>query len=108
MDPFTLAVIGLGIGGAIFGGVTGGAAARKQNQAIAEAASANIANLDKNIEQSRLGYLDVSQAASRQAQSQLGTARNAIGFDSGNSITQYIAAAVADDYASQFIRKTNE
>lgn len=93
--------------GALVGGMAANSAARKQNKGIAEAARANIANITKQQGQNRLSFYEATEAAAYQAQAAVGQARSAIGFDSGPSVTQYLASAVADAEAQQFIRQFN-
>jgi hypothetical protein len=85
----------------------GSASAKANNKAVRGAAQANMASVDQNIKQARLSYYDTTEIASRQAQSALGRVRNAVGFDSGISTTQYIAAGIADAEADQAIRRSN-
>jgi hypothetical protein len=94
-------------GFAIAGAALKSQEAKRQNRAIASAAKANIANVTQQQTQSRLGFYEQTEYASRQAQSSIGQAENSVGFDSGSSVTQYIASARADAEAQQFIRQYN-
>lgn len=81
--------------------------ANANNKAIKNSAKTNMESVDQSIRQSRMNYYDTTEIMSRQAQRALGSVRNAVGFDSGISTTQYIASAIADAEADQAIRRSN-
>lgn len=108
MEPFTLAALALVVGGTAFGGIASKKSAKANNAAIRESARVNQESVNKNTGQSRLAFAEETAYASRQAQSALGAARASIGFDSGNSTTQYLASAIAQAEGDQFIRTANQ
>lgn len=100
--------LGLAAGGALLGGVLSAGAAKQQNKAIKRTAETNFKAVDQNIRQSRMAFFEETEAASKALRARLGAARAGLGFDGGQSATQYLAQQVVDAEMDQLIRRSNQ